>query len=360
MSSRLFKDIIDQMKDVIDREFGVADINGNVLACSDIRKEESHFDWLDVATLDSNKTEVVNGYTIRAIGKKNYEYILFVKGEDDISEKFCLVITVSISNIKRYYDEKYDKKSLIKNIVMDNIMPGDISVKARELHIKPDAYRAVFLIRTYNTNNFLVYDLIHNMFPDSNKDFVVIVDEHNTVLIKELKSVNEREEIHKISQSIVDTINSELLVKTYVGVGTIVDNINDIAKTFKEAGVALEVGKVFDTEKYIINYENLGIGRLIYQLPTTLCELFLKEVFKKKSIDALDSETILTIQRFFENNLNVSETSRKLYVHRNTLVYRLDKIQKITGLDLRIFDHAVVFKVAMMVKKYLDTCTMKI
>ena len=140
-----------------------------------------------------------------------------------------------------------------------------------------------------------------------------------------------------------------------VGIGTVATHLRDLAKSYKEAQIAIEVGKVFDTEKYVINYENLGIGRLIYQLPTTLCEMFLKEVFKKNPIETLDEDSLETINKFFENNLNVSETSRKLYVHRNTLVYRLEKIKKITGLDLREFDHAIVFKVAMMVKMYLDS-----
>ena len=137
------------------------------------------------------------------------------------------------------------------------------------------------------------------------------------------------------------------------------ENIKDLARAYKEAQVAIEVGKVFDTEKNIISYENLGIGRLIYQLPTTLCEMFLQEVFKKGSIESLDRETLMTVLCFFENNLNVSETSRKLFVHRNTLVYRLEKIRKITGLDLREFEHAITFKVALMVRKYLTSKPVK-
>ena len=159
--------------------------------------------------------------------------------------------------------------------------------------------------------------------------------------------------MEKLAKSIVDIINSELYTKVYVGIGTIVDSIRELPRSFNDAQVALEVGKVFDTEKYIMTYDNLGIGRLIYQLPTTLCDMFLSEVFKKGSIESLDYETLYTIQKFFENNLNVSETSRKLFVHRNTLVYRLEKIRKLTGLDLRKFDDAIVFKVALMVKRYL-------
>ena len=166
-------------------------------------------------------------------------------------------------------------------------------------------------------------------------------------------------DIEKLANSIIETLSGEFFTRVNVGIGTTATGIKDLAKSFKEAQVALEVGKVFDTDKAIVSYDNLGIGRLIYQLPTTLCEMFLREVFKKGSIESLDQETLFTIQKFFENNLNVSETSRKLFVHRNTLVYRLEKIKKLTGLDLREFDDAIVFKVALMVKKYLNANPVK-
>ena len=172
-------------------------------------------------------------------------------------------------------------------------------------------------------------------------------------------AVFNEKDLDKLANSIVDTLSSEFYTHCTVGIGTVVGSIKELARSFKEAQVALEVGKVFDTEKAIVSYNNLGIARLIYQLPTTLCDMFLKEVFKRGSIDSLDHETLFTIQRFFENNLNVSETSRKLFVHRNTLVYRLEKIKKITGLDLREFEDAIVFKVALMVKKYLSSNPVK-
>ena len=198
------------------------------------------------------------------------------------------------------------------------------------------------------------------MFPNKQNDFTVSIDENNVALVKELEGNVTLADLQNIAKGICDNINTEVMTKANVGIGTVVGNVKEIARSYKEARVALEVGKVFEDEKNILSYEDLGIGRLIYQLPTTLCELFLTEVFKKGSIDELDQEIIFTIQKFFENNLNVSETSRQLYVHRNTLVYRLDKIQKITGLDLRVFDHAIIFKVAMMVNKYLRSNTMKL
>ena len=231
--------------------------------------------------------------------------------------------------------------------------PGDITLKARELHFNADISRVVFLISIVSANEVSAYDVIQNLFPDKNKDFVFNITETEIVLVKEIKAGIDNKDLEKLARSISDTLSGEFFTKVNVGIGTPVTGIKDLARSFKEAQIAIEVGKVFDTDKTIVSYDNLGIARLIYHLPTTLCETFLKEVFKKGSIESLDHETLFTIQRFFENNLNVSETSRKLFVHRNTLVYRLDKIKKLTGLDLREFDHAIIFKIALMVKKYL-------
>jgi len=298
----------------------------------------------------------VGGYTYRPIpsGTK-CEYIVFVEGEDKMAEKFAALLSVTLSNIKNLYDEKYDKSSFIKNIILDNILPSDIYIKGKELHFNAEETRAVFLIRFMGKTDMLPFDIIQSLYPDKNKDYVISVGEADIVLVKEIRPGADIKEIEKIARSLVDTLNTEFYAKASVGVGTATDNIKDLARSYKEAQVALEVGKVFDTEKNVISYENLGIGRLIYQLPTTLCEMFLQEVFKNGSLDSLDRETLQTIHCFFENNLNVSETSRKLFVHRNTLVYRLEKIRKLTGLDLREFDHAITFKVALMVKRYLQT-----
>jgi carbohydrate diacid regulator len=287
------------------------------------------------------------------------EYAVFVEGADEMAAKFCNILAISFHSIKQYYDEKYDRNNFIKNVILDNILPGDIYVKARELHFNTDVNRAVLLIRVISSNDISAFDVIQNLFPDKQKDFVFNINEADIVLVKEIKAGIESKDLEKLARSIVDTLGSEFYTKVVIGIGTSVVGVKDLARSFKESQVALEVGKVFDTEKSIVSYDNLGIARLIYQLPNTLCEMFLREVFKKGSIESLDQETLFTIQKFFENNLNVSETSRKLFVHRNTLVYRLEKIRKLTGLDLREFDHAIVFKVALMVKRYLTSNPVK-
>ena len=354
MSNRLFQGLVYQMRDTVDRMIGVIDESATIIACSDLTKIGEPNDFLAADLGENNELFIRDGITYKPFGSKmKSEYAVFVSGSDDLAAKMCGVLSISLSSIKQYYDEKYDRGNFIKNVILDNILPGDIYLKARELHFNSDVQRVCMLVRIVARTDISVYDIIQNLFPDKNKDFVININETDIALIKEIRSGIESKDLEKLARSIVDTLSSEFYTQATVGIGTVVEGIKDLARSFKEAQVALEVGKVFDTEKTIVSYDNLGIARLIYQLPTTLCEMFLKEVFKQGSIESLDAETLFTIQRFFENNLNVSETSRKLFVHRNTLVYRLEKIKKLTGLDLREFDHAITFKVALMVKKYV-------
>ena len=360
MPNRLFQGIINQMRDAIDRNIGVVDESGTVIACSDlsiigeVRKGVVTAGVFNTSqTCVDDATDTTFDVLIRPVDA------VFVDGTDELSRRYSQIIAVALDQIKHNNDEKFDRSNFVKNVILDNILPGDIYIKARELHFNNDASRVVFLIRTNKDTDVSVFDIIQNFFPDKTKDFVINVNENDIALVKEVRPNVESKDLEKLARSINDTLLSEFYCNAVIGIGTCVTGVKELAHSFKEAQVALEVGKVFDTEKNIISYENLGIARLIYQLPTTLCEMFLKEVFKRGSIDSLDQETLFTIQKFFENNLNVSETSRKLFVHRNTLVYRLEKIKKLTGLDLREFDDAIVFKVALMVNKYLASSPVK-
>ncbi|MPM15865.1 hypothetical protein SDC9_62239 [bioreactor metagenome] len=298
-----------------------------------------------------------SGKTFKALNGwgNQFDYAAFAFGDNDISKTVCALATVALNSAKSYYEEKHDRGSFIKDIITDNIMLGDIYMRAKELRVVSDVARGVFVIRSIKKTESVPTDSIQTLYPDRQNDFVLSVGEGNVVLICQLPEGAGIRELNKIATSIEEALRSNGESTVVVGIGTVATHLRDLAKSYKEAQIAIEVGKVFDTEKYVINYENLGIGRLIYQLPTTLCEMFLQEVFKKNPIDALDKETLFTIHKFFENNLNVSETARKLFVHRNTLVYRLEKIKKLTGLDLREFDDAITFKVALMVKKYLTS-----
>ena len=359
MANRLFQSIIQQMKEAVDRTIGVVDSNGNIIACSDLSRIGETL-IADISNTLRNDSFVSGDYTYKAItsGQVGENYV-FVAGNDPSAEKYSTILAISFSNIKFYYDEKYDRSNFIKNVILNNILPGDIYIRARELHFNNDVQRTVLIIRTTEPTDVVVYDVVQNLFPDKTKDFVISINENDIALIKETKIGISNEDIEKLAMSISDTLSGEFYTKVSIGIGTSVEGISELSRSFKEAQASLEVGKVFDTEKSIISYDNLGIARLIYQLPTTLCQTYLREVFKRGSIQSLDQETLFTIQKFFENNLNVSETSRRLFVHRNTLVYRIEKIKRITGLDLREFDHAIVFKIALMVNKYLQADPIK-
>lgn len=358
MSNSVFQSVIVQLRDISDRTFGVIDTEGCVVSCTDMSLLGER--WADAALKVGNASDSVVVFAQKCfkaiVGNSNYfEYAVFCTGDDETARSFCHMAYIALNDAKTFYEEKHDRGTFVKNIIMDNILPGDIYIRAKELHFATDAPRAVFLIRQVGHSDVATVDVLCGMFPDKLQDFVLSINETDIAVVKQISGTTTAEELEKIAVTIEETLKNELRIKTVIGIGTVADRLRELADSYKEAQTAIDVGKVFDTEKSIINYENLGIGRLIYQLPTTLCEIFLSEVFKKNSIDSLDQETLFTINKFFENNLNVSETSRKLFVHRNTLVYRLEKIKKLTGLDLRQFDHAIVFKVALMVRKYLTS-----
>ena len=358
MSNSVFQSVIQQLKDVSDRVFGIVDSEGCVISCTEVSMLGERWPDAVVKLTASNEQTVTFGQkTFRAImnNANFFEYAAFCSGDDEQAKMFCNMAYIALNDAKVYYEEKHDRGTFVKNIIMDNILPGDIYIRAKELHFATDAPRAVFLVRQVGRSDVTTVDVLSGLFPDKMQDFVLSINEMDIAIVKQLSASATTEDLEKIARTVEDTLKNELFIKPVIGIGTIAGHLRELADAYKEAQTAIDVGKVFDTEKSIINYENLGIGRLIYQLPTTLCEIFLSEVFKKSSIDALDQETLFTINKFFENNLNVSETSRKLFVHRNTLVYRLEKIKKLTGLDLRQFDHAIVFKVALMVRKYLSS-----
>ena len=334
MSSRVFQSIVLQMKECTDRVIGVIDDQGTVVSCNQLTWIGEKWEGA-ASALNVNESAVViyGDKTFKPLVSRgsHFDYAAFVQGSDEQAKLICSMVTVALNSAKAYYEEKHDKTAFVKSIISDNILLGDIYVRAKELHFASEAQRAVFLVRQVGSAEIAAVDVVQSLFSDG----------------------GDGKEIYRIAKSIEDALAQNLKLKTTIGIGTVVSHIRDLARAYKEAGVAIDVGKVFDTEKTIITYENLGIGRLIYQLPTVMCDMFLQEVFKKNPIDALDQETLFTINKFFENNLNVSETARKLFVHRNTLVYRLEKIKKLTGLDLREFDDAITFKVALMVKKYL-------
>jgi len=343
------------MKDATSRPIGVVDPEGIVVASSDLSLIGTSIGPIS-SIIDNNDGAMTRyeGKTLKSLGTGTADdYIVFATGEDDFSRTLCIMASIAICEAGIYFEENHDKRTFVKSIISENILPGDIYMRAKELRFTPDIVRGVLVVRMESTTNISAVELLQDAFPDKQHDFVISTSDTDIVLIKEMPANGDVKDLNKLAETIQKKLSDEFAVKAVIGIGTPSRHLRDLADKYKEALISIDIGKVFEAEKTIINYETLGIGRLIYQLPTTLCEIFLSEVFKRNPIEALDQETLFTIDKFFENSLNVSETSRKLFVHRNTLVYRLEKIRKITGLDLREFDHAIIFKVALMVKKYL-------
>lgn len=361
MIKKTFQNVINQMDVFLNSPVGVMDEEGFIMASNSSEVMDGYYDDFIAACNECMEIRECRGYSLCSIGKNGKpEYVVYVKGTDADTQRTCMMLAVALSNIRLFYDEKFDKTTFVKNIISDNTLPLDVHSRSRELHIEYDQKRVVFIIKVLQTGDVAALDVFLGMFPEHDHDFVFDMDENTIVLVKKTDESTTEEQLEELAQTIIDNLNSEALLNVLVGISTPADNLSELAAAYKEAQVALEIGRVFESEKYILSYKSLGVGRLIYHLPTRLCQLFLQEVLTKKGLDALDDEIVATIYEFFKNDLNVSETARKLYIHRNTLVYRLDKVLKTIGLDLRKFDDAVVFKVAMMVNQYLISNPMKI
>jgi len=353
MVARLLQGILLELKDKVPFMLGVVDSDGNVISCTELKYIGEHIGPAKGFFTSGTEEARIDTFTFcRLKGFDSSEFAVFANESSDAAETICRVAGVAITNSKSLYDEKHDKNAFIKRIILDNILPGDIYLKSREMNFAGSQLRAVYLISVSAGRDLEAAEILQGVFTDKQNDFVITINEREVAVVKSFDSVEDDETI-AVGKQIDKALRASMEGCYVIGIGSVTNQLKDLADSFKKAQISVEIGKVFDEDKTVLNFESLGIGRLIYQLPTTLCEMFLSEVFKKGSIESLDEETLFTIDKFFENNLNVSVTARKLFVHRNTLVYRLEKIRKLTGLDLREFDNAIVLKMALMVKKYL-------
>ena len=353
ISNQILQDTIDGIKAITRIDLCVMDTDGKPLA-STLDAVEEYKEAVLVFAESLAESQVLQGYQFFKVFDDNQlEYIVLVKGETDDVYMIGKMAAFQIQNLLVAYKERFDKDNFIKNLLLDNLLLVDIYNRAKKLHIETDVRRCVFIVETQNDRDNNAFETIRSIFSSKARDFITAVDEKNIILVREVKSGESPEDLMKTAQGIVDMINTEAVTMVHVSFGTVVSEIKEVSRSYKEAKMAMDVGRIFYPEKNVIAYSSLGIGRLIYQLPLPLCKMFIREIFEGRSPDEFDDETLQTINKFFENNLNVSETSRQLYIHRNTLVYRLDKLQKSTGLDLRVFEDAITFKIALMVVKYM-------
>ncbi len=300
------------------------------------------------------ESQTINHYHFfKVIADGQLEYVLLAKAMGEEAYVIGKLAVCQVRNLILAYREQFDRNNFMQNVVLGNMLVVDMYNKAKKLHID-QAQRVVFIIDVAGKKDGVVMETVKNLFTVQSRDFITEVDEKSIILIKDVRDLPEDESLSELADMIVDNLQTEAMIPVRVGYGNRVDLLQDISRSYQEAKMALEVGSIFNVEKKNLSYSRLGIGRLIYQLPISLCEMFLREVFGESIPDIFDEETTITIQKFFENNLNISETARQLYVHRNTLVYRLERIEKSIGLDIRAFEDAMLFKIAMMVMAHMN------
>jgi carbohydrate diacid regulator len=343
---------VDGLKGIARVDLCVMDTDGKEVA-STTNMSSCSKAAVEFASSFADSQEIQGFQYFKIYDEQQLEYILVAGGAGEDVYMIGKMAAFQIQNLLVAYKERFDKDNFIKNLLLDNLLLVDIYSRSKKLHIQTDVSRAVIIIESANSKECNALELIRSHFGSNNKDFVTAVDENDVIMVKELPEADSAKELEKTANAIEAFLHKENIKNVRVAYGNIISEIKEVSRSYKEAKMALDVGKIFFDERNVIAYSELGIGRLIYQLPIPLCKMFIKEIFGGKSPDDFDEETLTTIYKFFENSLNVSETSRQLFIHRNTLVYRLDKLQKNTGLDLRVFEDAITFKIALMVVKYM-------
>jgi len=353
ISNQILQNTIDGLKNIAKTELCVMDPDGKVMA-STFNDADKYGDAVKTFAESPADSQVISGCQfIKVFDEHQIEYVLLSEGDTEDAHMVGKIAAFQIQNLLVAYKERFDKDNFIKNLLLDNLLLVDIYNRAKKLHIDIEQKRVVYIVETNHDREDNELERIRGLFNGKQKDFVTAVDEKNVIVVREVGDNDTQADLIKSAESIIGLFKGDAKINAHVSFGTVVGELKDVSRSYKEARMALDVGKIFFEEQDIIPYSELGIGRLIYQLPIPLCKMFIGEIFDGKSPDEFDEEMLTTINKFFENSLNVSETSRQLYIHRNTLVYRLDKLQKSTGLDLRVFEDAITFKIALMVVKYM-------
>ena len=358
ISSQVIRSSIEELKAISKIDLSVWDLEGKVVAATFESDEITPELIAGFAASPADSQVMGMHHLMKVLDEEEVLYILDAKGGSEDTYMLGKIAVSQLQHLIVAYKERYDRNNFFQNLLLDNMLLVDIYNRAKKLHIEASARRAVFLIETDKEKDAATTELLNGMFSAQVGDYITAVDESSVILIKELEAEEDYTKLDQIAHTIVDMMSMEAMMNVRVAYGTIVGELKEVSKSYKEAKMALDVGKIFYAEKKVTAYNTLGIGRLIYQLPINLCRIFIDEIFGSNIPSELDDETLTTINKFFENNLNVSETSRQLYVHRNTLVYRIEKLEASTGLDIRTFEDALTFKIALMVvnyMKYLDS-----
>ena len=353
ISASVIQSTIMELKSITKIDLCVMDTTGVIIATtiSDLYVGDNVVSFVE--SIADSQTIGGNHY-VKVLDEGEVQYVLVAKGEFENVFMIAKIAACQIQNLIQAYKERVDKQTFFQNLILDNLLLVDIYNRAKKLNIPVEENRIVYLVEINDEKDNDAMEMLKNLFPAQNGNYITSVDESNVILIKNMKSSDDYNGAQEVATMILDMMSSEAMISVSVSYGTIVNKLKDMSKSYKEAKLALDVAKIFYAGKRVIAYNTLGIGRLIYQLPINLCQMFIREVFNERVPEELDEEILQTIDKFFENNLNVSETARQLFIHRNTLVYRIEKLQKATGLDIRVFEDALTFKIALMVVNYMN------
>ncbi len=355
ISNQILQSTIAGLKEITGVELAVLDVDGRILAAvfdsgddQTVRKAA-----LDFIGSEAESQETSGFQFFKVYDDQTVCYIAVAKGSTEEAHTVGKIAAFQLGNLLIAYKERFDRDNFIKNLLLDNLLLVDIYNRSQRLHIPMDAARVVIIAENAGNKRADLLESVRELLSYRKNDFVTAVDENNIIVVREVESGEGAKEVSETAEKLYELVSKDSKEPVHVAYGTIVNEIREVSRSYKEARMALDVGRIFFFEKNVFAYSELGIGRLIYQLPIPLCKMFIKEIFEGRSPDDFDEETIVTINKFFENSLNVSETSRQLFIHRNTLVYRLDKLQKATGLDIRVFEDAITLRIALMVVDYM-------
>lgn len=353
ISNQVLQNTIDGIKEISHLEIGIMDAEGREVAVTAPVFADAVGVIPEFAVSPADSQSTGHFHYFKVMDEQQLEYVIVISGDTDNTILVGKMAVFQVRGLMSAFKERYDRDSFMKNLLLDNLLLVDIYGRAKKLRIAEETQRVAMIIEVGKDRDKNTLEMMQEYIGATSPDFVTAVDENNIVLVKDLSGGSKTKDIERTANSMYDYLLKMGIDNVRIAYGTVVGDIKEISRSYKEAKMALDVSKIFFADRTVIAYNELGIGRLIYQLPLPLCRMFIREIFKGKSPDEFDQETLTTINKFFENNLNVSETSRQLFIHRNTLVYRLDKLQKSTGLDLRVFEDAITFKIALMVVKYM-------
>lgn len=367
ITSQIIKNCLEELCRITRIQFCVQDLNGNVIALTPDAEVPDAEIVSGFAHLPVDSQIIGTSFLLKVLDDGEPLYILTATGTSENTLMVARIAVAQLQSLVVAYKEKLDRVGFFQNLLLDNLLAVDILNRARKLHINANIPRAIIVFDIMTGRNDSGKDtaagleaqatasrVLAGLFSAQAGDFVTEIEENSVILVKSLSSMEAYDELERCAVTAVDMLGTEVMVDARAAYGTIVSELKNLSKSYKEARMAMDVGRIFYAGRRILSYNELGIGRLIYQLPVNLCEMFLHEIFGEFDPSVIDQETLATIKTFFDNNLNVSETSRQLFIHRNTLVYRMEKLEKATGLDIRTFEDAMTFRIALMVREYLN------